>query len=281
MTIEKEETESIVSFERVDYSHPNGNIALRNVNLDVRRGELLAILGSNGAGKTSLIRHINGLVKATHGMVKLFGNDVKKQTCANLSRRVGIVFQNPNNQLFEQSVRREIQFALRNFAFPDEVVKRRTEWALNAFSLQQYAERPPMELSGGEKKRLCIALVLAWEPEILILDEPTVGQDSEQKEKLAEIISLLLSERKTVILVTHDIEFVWPLQPRVVLMSNGEIIADGPCQTVLADEELLSRGSVLSPQLVDFSKLVGLGLPHPRDARVAKEQLGKMGARII
>ena len=280
MTIEKYERETIVSFSGVDFSHPNGNIALRNVNFEVKRGELLAILGSNGAGKTSLIRHINGLVKATHGTVKLFGNDAKTQTCANLSRKVGIVFQNPNNQLFEQSVRKEIQIALRNFGLPDEMVKRRTEWALETFSLRQYAERPPMELSGGEKKRLCIALVLAWEPEILILDEPTVGQDSEQKEKLAEIISLMLSERKTVILVTHDIEFVWPLQPRVVLMSNGEIIADGSCQAVLADEELLSRGSVLSPQLVDFSKLAGLGTPHPRDVKVAKELIEKMGVRM-
>jgi energy-coupling factor transport system ATP-binding protein len=127
-----------------------------------------------------------------------------------------------------------------------------------------------MELSGGEKKRLCIALVLAWDPEIFILDEPTVGQDSEQKEKLVHIIRELLSQKKTVILVTHDIEFVWPLQPRVIIMSNGEIIADGKCQEVLSNEAVMSKGSVLPPQLVDFSKLMGWSLPFPANSSEAR-----------
>jgi energy-coupling factor transport system ATP-binding protein len=265
--------ETIVSFDSVDYNHPNGNIALKKVSFQITKGELVAILGSNGAGKTSLVRHINGLAKATHGVVKVFGEDAKLQTSAKLSRKVGIVFQNPNNQLFEQSVKREIEFALRNFGFPKDLISQRTEWALETFQLKEYEEHPPMELSGGEKKRLCIALVLAWDPEIVILDEPTVGQDSEQKERLSEIIRLLISQKKTVILVTHDIEFAWPLQPRVVIMSAGEIIADGPCQDILSDEALLSRGSVLPPQLVEFAKLAKLPRPYPGDASEAKSML--------
>jgi energy-coupling factor transport system ATP-binding protein len=263
----------VVSFDSVDYSHPNGNVALKKVSFQIARGELVAILGSNGAGKTSLVRHVNGLAKATHGIVKIFGDDAKSQTSAKLSRRVGIVFQNPNNQLFEQSVKREIEFALHNFGFSKDLVSERTEWALETFQLKEYEERPPMELSGGEKKRLCIALVLAWDPEIVILDEPTVGQDSEQKERLSQIIRLLISQKKTVILVTHDIEFAWPLQPRVLIMSGGEIIADGACQDILSDEALLSRGSVLPPQLVEFAKLVKLPRPYPSDAFEAKNML--------
>ena len=271
----EESYDSIVSFENVDYSHPNGTTALRNISFRLKPGELLAILGSNGAGKTTLVRHINGLLKATHGTVKVFGKDAKLSTAAKLSRKVGIVFQNPNNQLFEQSVQKEIQFALRNFGFEEDLIEERTDWALNTFSLAEYTDRPPMELSGGEKKRLCIALVLAWDPEILILDEPTVGQDSEQKENLVQIVKLLLSQKKTVILVTHDIEFVWPLQPRVILMSNGEIVADGKCQETLSNESLMSKASVLPPQLVEFSRLMDWSLPFPANHFEARDLIEK------
>jgi energy-coupling factor transport system ATP-binding protein len=267
-----EETQSIVSFESVDYSHPNGNIALRGVSFTLKKGELIAILGSNGAGKTTLVRHINGLLKPTRGRVFVFGEDTKLSTSAKLSRKVGIVFQNPNNQLFAQCVAKEVEFALRNFGFSEELIRTRLDWALHTFDLEQYAERAPMELSGGEKKRLCISLVLAWDPEILILDEPTVGQDSEQKEKLGQMISLFLSQGKTVILVTHDVEFVWPLQPRVVLMSKGEIIADGKCQEVLTDPKKASDASVLPPELVQLSKLMGWDLPFPATPFEAREK---------
>ncbi len=268
-----QDSKEVIAFEKVDYSHPNGNIALRNVSFRINGGELLAILGGNGAGKTTLVRHMNGLLKATHGFVSVFGKDAKTTSCAMLSRRVGIVFQNPNNQLFEQSVRKEIEFALKNFGLSNEVVEERTNWALETFSLTQYAERAPMELSGGEKKRLCIALVLAWDPDILILDEPTVGQDSEQKERLVQTIRLLLAQKKTIILVTHDVEFVWPLQPRVLVLSNGELIADGPSQKILTDSNILGRGNILPPQLVVLSHRFGLESPAPVDPYEAKRVL--------
>ena len=265
--------EVAVTFESVDFSHPNGSVALRNVSLEIRKGELLAILGSNGAGKTTLVRHMNGLLKPTHGRVTVFGKDTKNETSASLSRKVGIVFQNPNNQLFAQSVRKEIEFALRNFKFSQELIEDRVKWALDTFSLNQYAERPPMELSGGEKKRLCIALVLAWDPDLLILDEPTVGQDSEQKERISSIISFLISQNKTVVLVTHDVEFVWPLQPRVLLMSSGQILSDGSSQEILADPGRTSEASVLPPELVNLSRLLNWKLPLPPTPAEAKSRL--------
>lgn len=266
-------SQEVVNFDEVDYSHPNGTIAIRKVSFRINRSELIAILGSNGAGKTTLVRHINGLLKPTHGSVKVFGQETRLTTAANLSKRVGIVFQNPNNQLFEQTVRKEIEFALKNFGFQDDAIESRVKWALDYFGLSEYSERPPMELSGGEKKRLCIALVLAWDPDILILDEPTVGQDSEQKAKLFETIKFLLSRNKTVILVTHDIEFVWPLQPRIMLMSDGVIVADGPCQQILSDDSLLRKGRVLPPQLVEFWKLMNWNGPFPIDPFKAKESI--------
>ena len=263
----------VVSFNNVDFSHPNGSVALRDVSLEIRRGELVAILGSNGAGKTSLVRHMNGLLKPTHGEVFVFGQNTRTTTSAALSRKVGVVFQNPNNQLFAQSVRKEIEFALKNFKFPPKDLDYRLKWALDTFSLNQYADRPPMELSGGEKKRLCIALVLAWDPDLVVLDEPTVGQDSEQKERISNIVSSLLSQNKTVVLVTHDVEFAWPLQPRVLLMSDGKILSDGAAQEILSNPNKMSAASVLPPGLVEFSRRMSWGLPFPSNPSEAKSRL--------
>lgn len=267
------EAAHVISFKSVDFSHPNGTVALRNIDLDISDSELVAVLGANGAGKSTLVRHINGLLKPTHGTVSVFGEDTKTTTPAKLSRRVGIVFQNPSNQLFAQSVVKEIEFALRNFGFEEEYVKQRVNWALETFALGEYSERSPIELSGGEKKRLCIALVLAWNPSVLILDEPTVGQDSEQKEKLADIIRDLLRQKKTVILVTHDVEFIWPLQPRAILMSNASIVADGSAQQVLGDAALTEKSNVLVPQLVDLSTKLDWEKPFPKSPEDAEKRI--------
>ena len=273
---EKRVTDTVIKFENVDYSHPNGAVALKNVSLEIKAGELIGILGTNGAGKSTLVRHVNGLLKPTHGVVEVFGESTRDTSAAKLSKRVGIVFQNPNNQLFAQSVKSEIEFGLRNFGYSEEIVRRRTDWALNTFSLLEYSSRPPMELSGGEKKRLCNALVLAWDPDIVILDEPTVGQDSEQKEKLAQSVKLLLSERKTVILVSHDIEFVWPLQPRVILMSEGKIVADGTAQKILGNSSETLAANILLPQLVDLFRRLGKTDSFPVDEFEASDRIKEL-----
>jgi len=254
---------SVIRFNKVDYSHPTGTIALRDINFEIVQSELVAILGANGAGKSTLVRHINGLLKPTRGTVTVFGQDTKTATPAELSRKVGIVFQNPNNQLFAQTVSREIEFALKNFGLSDDFVKRRIKWALDTFLLTEYADRSPAELSGGEKKRLCIALVLAWDPSVVILDEPTVGQDSEQKDKLTQIIKDLISQSKNVILVTHDVEFIWPLQPRIILMSNASVVADGSAQQVLGNPGVVETSSIIIPQLADFAIRSEWSKPYP------------------
>jgi energy-coupling factor transporter ATP-binding protein EcfA2 len=267
--------ETIISFEKVCYSHPNGIAALTNVDLRISRGELVAILGSNGAGKSTLVRHINALLKPSHGKVVVFGTDTKEATSAVLSRRVGIVFQNSNNQLFSESVKAEIQFGLRNFGYSKDLMEQRTKWALDTFELNQFVDRPPMELSGGEKKRLCNALVLAWEPEVLILDEPTVGQDSIQKDKLVELIMALRAEKRTVIVVTHDVEFIWPLQPRTVLMAGGKIIADGSPSEVLGNAEITKEASVLQPQLIELFSSIGCR-KYPANVLLARHQISQL-----
>jgi energy-coupling factor transport system ATP-binding protein len=224
--------------------------ALSDVSLTVGRGETIAIVGENGAGKTTLVRHANGLLKPTRGSVLVDGVDTRETTTATLSRKVGIAFQNPDHQLFSESVETEVSFALRNFGFPEDLVLRRLDWALNFFGLEQYRKSSPLVLSGGEKKRLTLACILAWDPEVVVLDEPTVGQDSLQKGKLAQIFKMLQSKGKTIIIVSHDVEFLWPIQPRLIVMSGGKVVADGETSKIMADRELLEGARVTQPQLL-------------------------------
>jgi len=139
---------------------------------------------------------------------------------------------------------------MRNFGFSDDLTSRRLDWALSFFGLEQYRKSSPLVLSGGEKKRLTLACILAWDPEVVILDEPTVGQDAVQKEKLAQIFKLLQSTGKTLIVVSHDVEFIWPIQPRLVVMSKGKVVADGEISRVMADRDLLEAARVTQPQLL-------------------------------
>jgi energy-coupling factor transport system ATP-binding protein len=220
------------------------------VNLSIGKGETLAIMGENGAGKTTLVRHTNGLLKPTKGSVLVDGTDTRDTTTASLSRKVGIAFQNPDHQLFSDTVENEVSFALRNLGFSEELVANRLDWALGFFGLDQYRKSSPLILSGGEKKRLTLACILAWDPEVVVLDEPTVGQDAIQKEKLSQILRMLRSTGKTIVIVSHDVEFLWPIQPRLVVMSGGRVVADGPMAETMGDKALLEGARVTQPQLL-------------------------------
>lgn len=219
-------------------------------------------MGQNGAGKTTLIKHFNGLLKPTSGIVRVDGVETTKTSVATIARNVGFVFQNPDNQLFSETVEDEITFALKNFGFNKEIITERVTWALDFLSLTQYRKTSPFLLSGGERKRVALASVLAWNPETLVLDEPTIGQDHGQKEKLRQFIMQLQDSNKTVIMVTHDVEFVAECNPRVILMREGKIIADGIAKDILTDLKLLEESSIVLPQIVQiFTKLTSIGLP--------------------
>jgi energy-coupling factor transport system ATP-binding protein len=241
---------TLIEFKAVSFVHQTGVTALSDVSLTIGKGETVAIVGENGAGKTTLVRHINGLLKPTKGSVVVDGVETRDITTATLSRKVGIAFQNPDHQLFSESVENEVKFAMKNFGFTDELVARRLDWALKFFGLEQYRKSSPLVLSGGEKKRLTLACILAWDPDVVVLDEPTVGQDSIQKEKLAQIFKMLQSTGKTIIIVSHDVEFLWPIQPRLVVMSGGRVVADGEISKIMGDRELLEGARVTQPQLL-------------------------------
>lgn len=243
--------------EDVWFRYREGIWALKGVNLAVRPGECLAILGSNGAGKTTLIKHFNGLLKPQRGVVKVFGVDTRKATVAQLSRRVGLVFQNPLHMFFSETVWDEVAFSLRNFGFPEDVVKRRVEGVLKMLDLYEYAERSPFTLSGGEMRRLALACILAYDPDVIVLDEPTVGQDYLQKQRISEIIRMLRLQGKTVIVVTHDVEFVAENFERVVVMCDGMIVADGNARDVLYSEDVVRKARLVEPVVVKLAKRLG------------------------
>lgn len=252
----------IIQAEDVSYTYPSGVQALRGVSLTIHKGEFVAIMGENGAGKTTLVKHFNGLLRPQEGSIKVDGDDISRESVATLARKVGLVFQNPDDQLFSENVESEISFALNNFGFDGDVVEKRVDWALNLLDIEKYRKSSPFILSGGERKRVALASVLAWDPDVVVLDEPTIGQDYAQKERLRHFLMQLRIQGKTTIIVTHDVEFVAECSPRIVLMADGGIIADGTSKEIMTDAEAMERASVSPPEITKiFSRLSRHGLP--------------------
>jgi energy-coupling factor transport system ATP-binding protein len=270
----------MIKINNIRFTYPNGVEALKGVSLEVQDGEFLAIMGQNGAGKTTLVKHINGLFKPSNGTVSVDDLETTKVSVATLARKVGFVFQNPDHQLFSETVEEEISFALRNFGYDEPAINERVTWALNLLDLTEYRKVSPFMLSGGERKRVALASVLAWDPKIVILDEPTIGQDNQQKERLRQFIMQLNRQGKTVIIVTHDIEFVADCKPRVVLMAQGEILAQGEAEKILTNYDLVNQASVVLPQIAQlFKNLKDKGVPtEVIDVyEAAKIILGRLG----
>jgi len=248
--------------ENLHFSYSSNIEALKGVSLTVKDGEFVAIMGQNGAGKTTLVKHFNGLLKPTSGRVLVDGVETTKTSVAALARTVGFVFQNPDHQLFSETVEEEIAFALKNFGYASDVIEKRVEWGVNLLGIAQYRKTSPFMLSGGERKRVALASVLAWDPKMLVLDEPTIGQDHQQKENLRQFIMQLQSQGKTVVIVTHDVEFVAECNPRVVLMREGQIAADGEGKEILTNKKVLEESSIVLPQIAQvFSQLNDPDLP--------------------
>jgi energy-coupling factor transport system ATP-binding protein len=252
----------VIEIKDLHFAYPNGVEALKGVSLTIHDGEFIAIMGQNGAGKTTLVKHLNGLLKPSEGDVLVDGGSTREASVAQLSRKVGLVFQNPDHQLFCETVEEEVAFALKNFGFKESTIRKRVNWALNLLDVTQYRKTSPFMLSGGERKRVALASVLAWNPKFLVLDEPTIGQDHQQKEKLRQFILQLNAQKKTVIIVTHDVEFVAECNPRVVLMVGGKIVADGNAREVLTNPKVVAQASIVPPQIAQiFLELADLGLP--------------------
>ncbi len=220
------------------YAYPDGHQALYGVDLEVHRGERVALLGPNGAGKTTLVLHLNGILAPGAGSVTVSGLPVAKPHLMEVRRRVGIVFQDPDDQLFMGTVRDDVAFGPANLGVRGPALQRRVEDALERVGMAEYADRPPHHLSYGQRRRVAVATVLAMQPEILVLDEPSSNLDPVARRELAEV---LLRLDATMLMVTHDLPFALQLCPRSIVLDDGAVVADGPTRELLADEELLRR----------------------------------------
>jgi cobalt/nickel transport system ATP-binding protein len=218
------------------YAYPDGHQALFGVDLHVHEGERVALLGPNGAGKTTLVLHLNGILTAGAGSVSVSGLPVDKQHMAEIRRRVGIVFQDPDDQLFLGSVRQDVAFGPTNLGLRGAALERRVMDALDRVGMADFADRPPHHLSFGQRRRVAVATVLAMEPEILVLDEPSSNLDPASRRELADILRSL---DVTVLMVTHDLPYALELCPRSVVLSDGAVVADGKTIDVLTDEALM------------------------------------------
>jgi energy-coupling factor transport system ATP-binding protein len=263
----------MISIQNVTFHYPDGPDVLQGTNLEIHDGEFVAIMGENGAGKTTLVKMFNGLLKPDKGTITVEGINTRKKSVAQLSRDVGLIFQNPDNQLFAETVAQELAFSLRNFGFSEDVITKRVTSILNTLDLERYEKSSPFVLSGGERKRVALGAILVWDPKHVIMDEPTIGQDYLQKDRLRNFIMQLVSQGKTIVIVTHDVEFVAECKPRVVLLSHGKVIGDGPATTILTNSTLVQQASLVLPQISTLMKnLTDLGAPSEIiDAYAAKD----------
>ncbi len=247
-----------IDVEDIHFTYPESKEILKGVTLSVNRGEFLSLVGQNGSGKTTLAKHFNGLLRPAKGKVFILGEDAKNSSIAELSRKVGHLFQNPENQIFEETVFAEIAFGPKNLDLPEDEIEARVDRVLKTTRLSKYRDTHPLSLSGGEKQRLALASVVVMEPQILVLDEPTTGLDLLSIMGILEIVKELHKKNVTVVLITHDMGLVSELSERVVVMGNGQIIGDGTPKEIFANDDLLATASLEPPQIMKFSKLLGL-----------------------
>jgi energy-coupling factor transporter ATP-binding protein EcfA2 len=233
----------LVEVERLGSTYPSGLLALRNINLKIGEAEFITIMGRNASGKTTLAKHFNRLLVPTKGRIRVSGIDTREATIAELARKVGFVFQNPNDHLFADTVYDEIAFTLKNLGFSRGEIELRIAEMLKRFKLSEYKDKYPRSLSGGEKQRVALASVLVTNPKVLILDEPTRGMDYRLKSELMRFLNEYRAEGNTVILITHDVEIVAEYADRIILLSEGRVIVDGE------KHQVLSQALLFSPQI--------------------------------
>jgi energy-coupling factor transport system ATP-binding protein len=248
---------TIIEVKDLRFTYPTGLEALRGISLTINAGEQVAIVGQNGAGKTTLVRHFNGLLRPTSGSVWIGDWDTLKFSVAKLASRVGYVFQNPDEQLFSRDVGTEVRFGPRNLGYSKERVEELVQRALAFTELNDKAETNPYDLSPTWRKMVALASILAMDTSIVIFDEPTTGQDAVTIARIAHVIAELRSQGRTVITITHDIDFCAENFERVIALSNGRVLLDGPAREVLGQEQILAQTYVDPPQLTRIGKRLG------------------------
>jgi energy-coupling factor transport system ATP-binding protein len=247
-----------VAVSQLSYTYPGGVQALSEVSLNIEPGEKVAIIGQNGAGKTTLVRHFNGLLQPSGGSVQIGEWDTRQYSIAQLASRVGYVFQNPDDQLFSRKVKDEIEFGPRNLGFEPEHLVQKVSEAIALTELDGKEQVNPYDLSPSWRKMVALAAILAMDTPILILDEPTTGQDARTIDRIAHIVHATHAQGKTVLAITHDMDFCAENFERLVVMGQGKILLDGPTRQVIAEDEILASTYVDPPQLTRLAKRLKL-----------------------
>ncbi|MFN2138271.1 MAG: energy-coupling factor ABC transporter ATP-binding protein [Candidatus Promineifilaceae bacterium] len=246
--------------DQVTFAYSPEVVALREVSLTVEQGETVAIVGENGAGKSTLAKHLNGLLRPSSGTVTVGGWDTRQHTPGELAARVGFAFQNPDDQLFKRSVESEVAFGPENLGFSESEVQEAVAGALAATGLTDDADKHPHDLHSSLRRMVALAATLAMRTPVVVIDEPTIGQDANGIAQLSDIIGALHQDGRTVIAISHNIDFCAANFRRIVVMAGGRILADGPAAEVFQQKEILAEAHVEPPQLLRLADALGLSL---------------------
>ncbi len=234
-----------IHVEHLTFSYPDGRRALDDVSLQVAPGEKVALVGPNGAGKSTLMLHLNGILRGPEGHISVGGLPLTAGNLGQIRAWLGLVFQNPDDQLFSPRVHQDVAFGPLHMGLPEDEVRARVERALDAVGMQAYADRLSHHLSVGEKKRIAIATVLSMDPKILVLDEPSAGLDPRARRSLINLLAEF--DQQTMLISTHDMRLANDLCTRTVVLDGGQVVADGPTSSILFDPALMDRHGLETP----------------------------------
>ncbi|MDI6644457.1 MAG: ATP-binding cassette domain-containing protein [Methanobacteriaceae archaeon] len=248
----------IINADNISYSYPDGTQALKNVNFSVETGEIVALLGPNGAGKSTLFLHFNGILRPESGKIKVNSQPIvyDKKGLMEVRKKVGIVFQNPDDQLFAPTVGEDVAFGPMNMGLELQEVEKRVKEALEKVDMVGYEKKPPHHLSGGQKKRVAIAGILAMNPEIMVLDEPTSGLDPKGASLILQLLYKLNEEGITIIISTHDVDLVPLYADRIYIISEGKIIKKGTPRNVFADINTIRGANLRLPRIAHLIEIL-------------------------
>ncbi len=248
---EKAETTPVLRVRDLRFKYNDEKHALNGVDLDIEEGEKIAVLGSNGAGKSTFFLNINGVLKPHSGEIFYRGEKINRKNLNHLRKNVGIVFQDADNQIIASTVMAEVSFGPMNLKLPKKEVLRRVDKALDYMNIQEFRDRPPHYLSGGEKKRVSIADIIAMESEVVIFDEPTAALDPQNAAMLEEVLEKMGQEGRTLLISTHDVDFAYRWAERVIVFSEGKVIADDTPLHVFQQEDILQKANLKHPMMFE------------------------------
>ena len=273
--------ETIIEVKNLKYAYTGDKHALRGIDVAIGRGERIAVIGSNGAGKSTFFLNLNGVLTPDSGEIYFKGQKLtrNKKDLNTLRKSIGIVFQDADNQIIASTVMGEVSFGPMNLKLPKEEVIRRVDEALEYMNIMDFKDRPPHYLSGGEKKRITIADIIAMHSEVIVFDEPTAALDPLNAEMLEEVLEKLAAQEKTMLISTHDVDFAYRWAERALVFCDGKIIADAPPVEIFSDEEILRRANLKKPMMLEiYNAMVAKGvLPddqaYPKDVAAFKHLL--------